>query len=369
MLSNPRTQRDRVSGHDAVLPICLERCLRAGNGGSQICTYLGLLLKRLGLKCHPMTRTCPATAAIAERPVPRPGACPRLAEEVPTAWATLPREGWSEQRSVPGPPRGLSGSLGRGRVFRAPGGPEGHPCWAHSRVPMTRALCLGMGPGLIAHPDAWHRTEALTALHSLELRGPGRVSLPLCTSVSHLCSGAGQGRAVAGGHVRREPSTGRGSGPGAPSRHRAWRVPGARSSSCDVRSDVVVLSRVMTSGRHEVAVDTGDVRGALCGCPVSPSGGGAGSGEGPGVRPRGAWLWRAPCAPSPPLLTRSPPAVSQPWVPSLGPASTLHCGLGAGAGDLGPGTGTRQWGGPDPTELSQSGDERLSLPGPQCPHL
>lgn len=200
--------------------------------------------------------------------------CPRL-------WATLPREGWSEQCSIPGPTRGALG---------APWGEEGssgHPedkrdtaAGLCSRVPMTRALCLGMGPGLIVHPDPWHRKEALPSLYSLEHRGPRRVSFPPCISVYPLCTGqdrAGQAEMYAGNRPRctlqQHPGAWRrdvrnragGSrprhappspGPGGP------QVP--RSGSCDVRSNIV-LSCVATSGRNEGGRAHGDVRGAPSG--------------------------------------------------------------------------------------------------------
>lgn len=122
------------------VPICLEGRLQAGNYGSQICTYLGLLLKRLGFKYHPITHTCPATWEITERPVPGPGAHPLLREEVPTAGPALPGEGWLRaaahlghhgggSRGSPAK-EGLQGALRTGR-----------------RALMASRLCLGRGPG------------------------------------------------------------------------------------------------------------------------------------------------------------------------------------------------------------------------------
>lgn len=108
----------RLAVEDATRPACLKRRLQAGNYGSQICTYLGLLLKRLGFKYLSTTHAGPATSEITEQPGAGAGVCRGLGRKCPQAQGLAcgphrPGRGLSEPCRLPEP-------WWRRRVFRAP---------------------------------------------------------------------------------------------------------------------------------------------------------------------------------------------------------------------------------------------------------
>ena len=203
MSSNPRTLKDPVSGHDATLPVGLKRRLQAWNYGSQVYTYLGLLLKRLGFKYHPITHTCPATPEITGQLGPGSGGCPRLGEEVsPGCRPLCPGKGQSEQCHIPGPSQG-----GSGRCSPGEGGFSGRP-EDRARLGLAAGTQYS-GRSLVAEKRHWLVAPSWRLAQSGGSRdllgvwisdtcqhwGPGQVSYPLCASVYHLQN---RGEAAAG---------------------------------------------------------------------------------------------------------------------------------------------------------------------------
>lgn len=184
-LSQLRTQRDDGSRSGGRAPICLEGRLQAWNYGSQICTYLGLLLKRLGFKYHPITHTCPATWKLQSGPA-RPGARPRLREEVPVAGPTLTGGGAAPSSCPPGPSRrGSRGLPGRRKVSGRPEDGDGGGGWGGGEGADGPAAVPGRAGLSPASAPARGTEGPLTARSS----GPGRVSCPLRTSVCRPSNG------------------------------------------------------------------------------------------------------------------------------------------------------------------------------------
>lgn len=113
-----------------------------------MCTYLGLLLKRLGFKYHPITHTCPATPAITEQQAQGLAGAHGLLRKCPGRQATLPREGpvWAVPHTG-----AIVGWGARGAAPWGGGGFSGHPedkrgslagC-THTRTDTGSSFCPG----------------------------------------------------------------------------------------------------------------------------------------------------------------------------------------------------------------------------------
>lgn len=116
-----------------------------------MCTYLGLLLKRLGFKYHPdNTHTCPATPAItrATQAQGLAGATHGLLRKCPGRQATLPRRAQSGQCRMRGH-RGVGSSgvllpVRWERLFRAPEDKRGSLAGCtHTRTDTGSSFCPG----------------------------------------------------------------------------------------------------------------------------------------------------------------------------------------------------------------------------------